>query len=498
MGGKSSKPKKPIKNMDIIEIREIKLEAQRELENITDERERAEYNTYISELSAQEAQLAERGAARAEGGAVTAEGRAVRAEEGAVTAEGRAITAQEGAVTAEGRAVTAKEGAVTAQEGAVTAQEGAVTAQEEAVTAQKQTKSILNDVEDDIGSGVITSEAINPIIQTSKLSGDKTNLENLKSTIKNITEPFMNFFNSKNNKEGFDVMDFFNAYINNEEQRIAMEEKELQHQINDIKKDQSLEFGALRDDIMGKILMNYMINEEGTNIEKVYNKLNQENNDALRKIQISNYYTKSYKEYINLLKIILIAIAIIIPILIFNKLEIINKDITLLSITLIILLTSLFCIYRIYLLYMKDPINFDKIKIPYDRQMRELDDQKKLKYKDSPFKSAGITCIGDECCDNDDNDMIYDNLRNKCINKRQETQESFHNYFENAMKINNSNKSIIEQNDIPESQKTFSYLGGNANIIKNSNHIKEGLTNRRNLLQQLASASLKNSSYDKF
>ena len=308
----------------------------------------------------------------------------------------------------------------------------------------------------------------------------------------------MNFFNSKNNKEGFDVMDFFNAYINNEEQRIAMEEKELQHQINDIKKDQSLEFGALRDDIMGKILMNYMINEEGTNIEKVYNKLNQENNDALRKIQISNYYTKSYKEYINLLKIILIAIAIIIPILIFNKLEIINKDITLLSITLIILLTSLFCIYRIYLLYMKDPINFDKIKIPYDRQMRELDDQKKLKYKDSPFKSAGITCIGDECCDNDDNDMIYDNLRNKCINKRQETQESFHNYFENAMKINNSNKSIIEQNDIPESQKTFSYLGGNANIIKNSNHIKEGLTNRRNLLQQLASASLKNSSYDKF
>ena len=375
---------------------------------------------------------------------------------------------------------------------AQTAQEGAITAQEGAVTAQKQTEKILDDVEDDIGSGVITSEAINPITQSTRINGDKRNLENLKSNVQKITDSFMNMFNS--NKEGFDIIDFVNAYVDNEEQRITLEEKELQEQVNDIKKDQGLEFGALRNDIMGKLLMDYMINEEGTNIEKVYSKLNQENNDALRKIQISNYYTKSYKEYINLLKIILIAIAIIIPILIFNRLEIINKDISLLSITLIILLTSLFCIYKIYLLYMKDPINFDKIKIPYDRQMRELVDQKKLKNKDSPFKSAGITCIGDECCDDD---MMYDNLRNKCIIKTQETQENFHNYFENTMKINNSNKTIIKQNDIPESQKTFSCLDGNSNIINHKNFI-EGFTNRRNLLQQLTNASLKNSTFDKF
>ena len=69
-------------------------------------------------------------------------------------------------------------------------------------------------------------------------------------------------------------MNFFNAYVANEEQRIAMEEKDLQYQVNDVKKDQGLEFGALRNDIMSNILMDHMINEgDGSNVEKVYSKL---------------------------------------------------------------------------------------------------------------------------------------------------------------------------------------------------------------------------------
>jgi hypothetical protein len=511
MGGGPSKPrgrpKKQVMDMDVAEIKNIKAQAQRELNTITDKKKRAEYESYITQLNSQQAKLeanktkqqrlnAEREkvitqrsryeAQRAKNDAKTAEITAQRARQGAQKEKSDAEKARWETQRAEFKAKKAKSGALTAQSDALMAKNNTE-------IAQKDSEKILTNLENDNDVGMLASQIINPTVQAAIINHDKNYLENLKDTIEK-KETFMNFLNS-NDKEGFDVMDFFNLYINNEEERIAMEEKDLQIQINDVKKHQGLEFGALRNDILGKNLMNYMINEEGTNVEKVYNKLNQENNDALRKIQISNYYTKSYKEYINLLKIILIAIAIIIPILIFNKLEIINKNISLLSITLIILLTSIFCIYRIYLLYMKDPINFDKIKIPYDRQMRELNDQKKLKYKDSPFKSAGITCLGDECCDND---MIYDNIRNKCINKRQEIQESFHNYFDNAMKINNSNKNIIQQNDIPESQKTFSYLGGNANIVKNSNHIKEGLTNRRNLLQQLAGASLKNSSYDKF
>ena len=125
---------------------------------------------------------------------------------------------------------------------------------------------------------------------------------------------------------------------------------------------------------------------------------------------------------------------------------------------------------------MKDPIDFDKIKIPEDGWKRSSSSiGSKRNYKDSPFKTFGITCIGDECCDGS---MVYDNLRNKCIMKTQETQENFHNYFENAMTLKNSKNKIIEQSDSPELQKTFYYLGGNANVI-------EGLTTQDMLRKSL-------------
>jgi hypothetical protein len=411
------------------------------------------------------------------------------AEKEKLKAESQATAAENAKSEAE-RHSTAAENAKSETERQVTVAKNAklkaVIAQEGAQAAKEESESILDDVEHDIGNGIIQSNILNPSLQNSINNSDRRNLEKIKSKAKNNIQSFMNFFNS-NISEGFDVMDFFNAYVNNEEQRIAMEEKDLQHQVNDVKKDQGLEFGALRNDIMGNILMDYMINEgDGSNVEKVYSKLNQENNYSLRKIQISNYYTKSYKAYIHLLKIILLAIAIIIPILIFNRLEIISKDITLFVVSIIILVTSIYCIYKIYLLYMKDPIDFDKIKIPEDGWKRSSSSiGSKRNYKDSPFKSFGVTCIGDECCDAS---MVYDNLRNKCIMKTQETQENFHNYFENAMIVNNSKNKIIKQNDCPELEKTFYYLGGNANVIEGfSTSTREMLTN-----------SLKNSNNNDF
>ena len=429
---------------------------------------------------------AKRAATSVEKENLKAERQATAAEKEKIKAKGEASAAENAKLEAE-RHGTAAKNAKSETERLVTAAKNAkleaVTAQEGAQAAQEGSETILDNLNSDISSGLITAEIMNPSLQKNIINSDKKNLEHIKSSTQNIIDSFMNMFNS--NKEGFDVMNFFNAYVNNEEQRIAMEEKDLQENINDIKKDQGLEFGALRNDIMGNILMDYMINEgDGSNVEKVYSKLNQENNDSLRKIQISNYYTKSYKAYIHLLKIILLAIAIIIPILIFNRLEIISKDITLFVVSIIILVTSIYCIYKIYLLYMKDPIDFDKIKIPEDGWKRSSSSiGSKRNYKDSSLKSFGITCIGDECCDGS---MVYDNLRNKCIMKTQETQENFHNYFENAMTLNNSKNKIIEQSDSPELQKTFYYSGGNANVI-------EGLTT-----QDMLRKSLKNSNNNDF
>ena len=70
---------------------------------------------------------------------------------------------------------------------------------------------------------------------------------------------------------------------------------------------------------------------------------------------------------------------------------------------------------------MRDDIDFNKIRVPYDRQANELIKQGKMKSKGSIFKNLGVVCVGDECCDTS---MVYDNLNNKCI-----LSENFGGYF---------------------------------------------------------------------
>ena len=66
-----------------------------------------------------------------------------------------------------------------------------------------------------------------------------------------------------------------------------------------------LELLAQKDQVLGNVLMDYMINDtEGSNAEQLYEIMNQENNDKLRKIKINDYYSKTYVEYSHILKII--------------------------------------------------------------------------------------------------------------------------------------------------------------------------------------------------
>lgn len=261
------------------------------------------------------------------------------------------------------------------------------------------------------------------------------------------------------------------------------EREELQTNINYIKRFQDGEFLAQRDTIMNNVLMDYMINnKEGSNIEEVYGKLNQEKNDKLRKTKITSYYTKSFKEYIYLLKIIIFLIVLMIPILIFNRLEILDKSLTLLLVVTIITLGFLYISYRLYILYMRDNKDFDKFKIPFTRTEAANLKSKGSRYsKDSPLKSLGITCVGEECCDES---MIYDKLRDKCV-----ASENFGNYFENAQELNNQQKNIIKENNSHEDESNFSFLGGNANVIENFRSI-EGIK-RDILLDSLNNSSLR-------
>lgn len=325
-----------------------------------------------------------------------------------------------------------------------------------------------------------------------------TNMSNITNSANNILSKIKHSFTNiiEGNtamggpqREGYtnpsDFIDIIRNILSKDVETISKQKQELQTNINYIKRFQDGEFLAQRDTIMNNVLMDYMINnEEGSNIEQVYGKLNQEKNDKLRKTKIAAYYTKSFKEYIYLLKIVIFLIVLMIPILIFNRLEILDKSLTLLLVVTIITLGFLYISYRLYILYTRDSKDFDKFKIPFTRTEAANLKSKGSRYsKDSPLKSLGITCIGEECCDAS---MVYDKLRDKCV-----ATENFGNYFENAQQLNNQQKNIIKENNSHEDESNFSFLGGNADIIENFRS-KEGI--KRDILLD----SLKNSSITKF
>jgi len=316
-----------------------------------------------------------------------------------------------------------------------------------------------------------------------------------KQPFTNIKEYFTNLIEGNTGMSGTttdplvqnndNFIDIVRGFLDTTQSSLNIDRTNLENSINNIKRYQDGEFLAQRDTIMNNVLMDYMINnKEGSNIEQVYGKLNQEKNDKLRKTKIAAYYTKSFKEYIYLLKIVIFLIVLMIPLLIFKRLEILDKSLTLLLVVTIITLGFLYISYRLYILYTRDSKDFDKFKIPFTRTEAANLKSKGSRYsKDSPLKSLGITCIGEECCDAS---MVYDKLRDKCV-----ATENFGNYFENAQELNNQQKNIIKENNSHEDESNFAFLGGNANVIENFRSM-EGIK------QRLLLDSLNNSSERKF
>ena len=243
-----------------------------------------------------------------------------------------------------------------------------------------------------------------------------------------------------------------------------------------------VELMAQKDNTLSNVLMDYMINEnEGSTVQDVYNKLDHENVEKLRKIKINNYYTKTYKAYIRIVKIIVLATLMIIPIVILHRNELLQKNTTLSLVIVIIFLVALYIASKLLELYMKDDKDFDKINIPYDRQAAQMKKQGKFQYKNSPLKSLGITCIGDECCDGS---MVYDNLRNVCV-----MQENFGNYFENNSECFKQQKSLIFPNNDSDSMQ-FTYFNNNFDqgqgISHGIGHLIEGFGDIDNDISGLA------------
>ena len=275
-----------------------------------------------------------------------------------------------------------------------------------------------------------------------------------------------------------------------------------------------------KDSVAADVLMDYMVNDqEGSNVEKVYEKVNQDSTDKLRKIQINDYTTKTYKEFILIIKVIILVVALLMAVVMLNKIEILGSATSLFLIGPIIVIGVLYIIYRLYLLNMKDDKNFDKDRIPWDREARKLVDSGKMSWKPNPFGVG--TCIGKDCCNDD---MVYDSTQHICIanldGSREESDsfsfkdtwktfkskvegeagrrfygdrdsrklakslnleepvanENFANFFENIRNNNNNQPTIVNQFDLHESDKEYTFINeGFMNTTGDSKLDKEAL-----------------------
>jgi len=186
------------------------------------------------------------------------------------------------------------------------------------------------------------------------------------------------------------------------------------------------EFVIKKDNLFTNVLSDYMLNDaKQNNFEHVYDTIKQQNTDKQRKIEINTYYDKAYKEYINILKIIILACVILVPIVIANKNSLIPNNITNILVVSIIFLTIVYIISKFIDIYTRDNKDFDKIHIPYDREAEKLQQSGKITRKKNLLSSFSLTCIGADCCPETSGALIYDATRNRCV-----ANETFSDYFD--------------------------------------------------------------------
>ena len=285
-------------------------------------------------------------------------------------------------------------------------------------------------------------------IRERRANANKTNKTN---------EPFTNF------REGYEGNDFTTEELRLLAGTISAEDRDNLSQRRLL---QVSELLAQKDSVANNILMDYMYkNEKGTNVSTIIDRVGQLNNDKKRKLEISTYYNKSREKYITILKVIVLACIIIVPLVIANKNNMISNPIFMFITVTIIFLTIIYIFSSMVDIYKRDNIDFDKYNIPYDRRAAMLEKDGTIFRKKNPLSSLTLTCVGQDCCDIS---MQYDSAKSKCI-----ATENFGNVFETTAAMNTTK----------------------ATVYPNST---EGYVNNSNFKNSMIQNSLGCSSIDKF
>jgi len=185
------------------------------------------------------------------------------------------------------------------------------------------------------------------------------------------------------------------------------------------------EYIIKKDNIFTNILTDHMLNDKKDSvIGDVYNKIDQQNKDKMRKIEINTYYDKAYKEYTNILIIIIFACILLVPIVIANKKAMLPNNITNILVVVIIFITIILISTKFIDIYTRDNKDFDKIDIPYDREAALLQKSGTITKKRNLLSSFSLTCIGADCCPDPSSGMVFDPVKNRCV-----ASETYTDYF---------------------------------------------------------------------
>ena len=183
-----------------------------------------------------------------------------------------------------------------------------------------------------------------------------------------------------------------------------------------------------------------IIEDELSNIKEKYNSIKSGHINNLRMVEINTYYSKKYKAYSDLMKMI---IMICIPVLFLSILS--NKNLLPSSVTrgvsiFIVLIGTFYIITRVYDLYIRNNMNYDQYDFSFDANQKLKEDTGNGKnisqilenqFKDiidPAKKKLNMGCIGSECCSSD---MTYDKQRNKCIDKNDNNDKNDKNDISN-------------------------------------------------------------------
>ena len=148
----------------------------------------------------------------------------------------------------------------------------------------------------------------------------------------------------------------------------------------------------------------------------------QQINNKRRMTEINNYYSNMNTQINNIMRNLIIILAIIIVFTILSKRGIIPKDmgnfITFIGIFIIVV----YVIYSVYDISIRDRFNFVQYKIPFSQESKEIGQSNGLNsLRDSMWDTLQNrildgTCAGPDCCDK--NTMQYNTGLSRCEQKQ--------------------------------------------------------------------------------